>query len=123
MIKNWEIIRAILLRLEASCVPNTTIHAQEIEGFPEQEVAYNMRLLNNAGFINATIRDSNTGNGHITFAIAKSLTNTGHELLDTIRNESVWSKVKDACKTKGLDMTFDLVLTVGKKIMETLVLA
>ena len=123
MIKNWEIIREILLRLEAAATPNTVLNSKAIEGFPEQEVAYNMRLLSSAGYINANILESKSGDGHIAAALARSLTNAGHELLDTIRNDSVWSKTKETFKTKGLDMTFDLVITVGKKIMETLLLS
>jgi len=54
-----------------------------------------------------------TGDGHIAAAHASRLTNTGHEWLDTIRNETVWRKVQDTFKSKGLEMTFDLVIAVG----------
>ncbi|MHB8474176.1 MAG: DUF2513 domain-containing protein [Gammaproteobacteria bacterium] len=54
------------------------------------------------------------------FPFARRLTNSGHELLDTMRNESVWGKVKDTFKTKGVEMTFALVLSVGKKVAENL---
>jgi hypothetical protein len=48
------------------------------------------------------------------------LTHSGHELLDTIRSNTVWSKIKDTFRAKSIEMTFDLVLQVGKKIMEGL---
>ena len=120
MKKNWEIIREILMRLEAASAPNTNLNANSISEYPVQEVAYNMRLLCQAGYIKANIVESSSGSGEIGAALAIHLTNTGHELLDTIRNESVWSKITDTFKSKGVEMTFDLVISVGKKIMESL---
>jgi len=120
MVKNWDIIREILLRLESSETANTTLNANDIPDYPEQEVAYNMRLLSEEGCIKANILESNSGSGHIAAAFARRLTNSGHELLDTMRNESVWGKVKDTFKTKGVEMTFALVLSVGKKVAENL---
>lgn len=79
MKKNWEIIREILLRLEASSAPNTYLNAEAISEYPVQEVAYNMRLLSQAGYIKAKILESSSGNGAIGAALAIHLTNTGHE--------------------------------------------
>lgn len=117
MKRDWEIIRTILLRLEDAHLPNTVLNATEIIEHPEQEVAYNMRLLSQAGFIEAMIMETHDGSGAIGNAVAKHLTNTGHELLDTIRDDTIWSKVKDTFQSKGLEMTFDLVLAVGKATM------
>ena len=120
MKRNWEIIRAILLELESSTTANSVLNATSLPPYEEQAVAYNIRLLHQAGYIVANIRDSSTGDGKIGIALARSLTNSGHELLDTIRNDTVWSKVQDKFKASGLEMTFDLVILAGKKIMEAM---
>lgn len=120
MIKNWTIIREILLKLEAANTPNTVLDAKNLPPYPEQEVAYNMRLLVDAGYVKGNILDSSDGGGLIASALVRSLTNNGHELLETIRNDTVWNKVQEIFKTKGVEMTFDLVTAVGKKIMENL---
>lgn len=120
MVRNWEIIREILLQLESSGTPNVWINSKEFSQFEEQAVAYNMRLLGEAGFIEAKTLNSSDGSGEIGLALAIRLTNAGHDLLDTIRNDTVWNKIKEKFATKGLDMTFDLVIGVGKKIMEAL---
>lgn len=120
MIRNWEIIREILLRLESTNTPNANVNANSFDGLPEQEVAYNMRLLSEAGYIEARIMSSSSGDGKINAALALRLTNAGHDLLDTIRNESIWNKVKEKFTSNGLDMTFDLVVSVGKKIIEAM---
>jgi len=116
--RDWDIIRAVLVQLEASTTANTTLSAAAVMGFPEQDVAYNMRLLEQAGYITGIIRDSSTGDGRIGVAVARSLTNPGHELLDTIRNDTVWTRTKEKFKSKGRDMTFDLVIAVGKQVMK-----
>jgi len=36
--------------------------------------------------------------------IYSSLTWNGHYLLDSIKNDSIWNKVKDGIKTKGLEL-------------------
>lgn len=120
MIRNWEIIREILLRLESTNTPNANVNANSFDELPEQEVAYNMRLLSEAGYIEAIIKNSTSGDGKIKAALARRLMNAGHDLLDTIRNESVWNKVKEKFASNGLDMTFDLVMRVGKKIIEAM---
>lgn len=123
MQKNWDLIREILIRLEAAETPNTVLSAKSITGYEEQEVAYNMRLLHNAGFIKASILESSAGDGLIDAALARHLTNSGHELLDTIRADTVWEKVKEKFASKGVEMTFDLVMTVGKKVAEVVLLS
>jgi hypothetical protein len=122
MRKDWIIIRQILLRLEDSATPNTVLRPDHFENFPPQEVAYNMRLLAEAGLIEANIQELRNGSGEIGAAIARRLTNSGHDLLDTIRNDTVWKKIKDTFRDKGLDMTFDLVLSVGKEIAKQILL-
>jgi Hypothetical protein (DUF2513) len=115
LVRNWTIIREILLKLEAASTANTTLNADNLAPFPEQEVAYNMRLLKEAGYISAQVLEDYSGDGLIADAFAERLTNSGHDLLDTIRNDTVWQKVQDTFKSKGLDMTFDFVLALGKK--------
>lgn len=120
MKRDWDIIREILLKLEMAATPNMYLSAKDLAPFPMQEVAYNMRLLDQAGYIKAKILESSTGNGEINAAMAIHMTDKGHELLDTMRNDGVWTKVKDKFADKGLDMTFDLVIDVGKRVMEAM---
>lgn len=117
MKRDWNIIRGVLLKLEDAPTPNTTVSSRNFPEFDEQVVAYNMRLLKTAGYVNAMIRESSTGDGLILGAVVKSMTPAGHELLDTIRNDTVWAKVQERFKSQGLDMTFDLVMKVGKKFL------
>ena len=117
MVRNWTIIRQILLHLEQASTANSVLNAKGLDGFDEQEVAYNMRLLKEAGFIEANILETRDGSGQIAGALARRLTNSGHDLLDTIRNDSVWAQIQKKFRDKGLEMTFDLVMSAGKAII------
>jgi hypothetical protein len=120
MTRDWEIIREILVRLEESDTPNSTVNMNDFDNIEEQNVAYNIRLLRDERCIEASILESSTGDNQIAAAIARRLTPKGHDLLDSIRNESVWNQTKDKFKSKGLDMTVDLVISVSKHIMESM---
>ena len=120
MKRDWNIIRAILLKLEESETPNTVLNAKNLPPFDEQAVAYNIRLLAKSGHITANISESHSGDGKINLALARNLSSTGHELLDTIRSDTVWGKIQDKVKKDGLEMTVDVVLMVGRKIMESM---
>ncbi|MFN3987599.1 MAG: DUF2513 domain-containing protein [Rhodocyclaceae bacterium] len=122
MNRDWTITRAVLLKLEAAPTANTNVRAVDLPEFDEQEVAYNIRLLWQAGYIDGNVLDSSDGDGRILDAIARSLTNRGHDLLDTIRQNSVWTRIQDRFRSSGLDMTFDLVQSVGKSILERMLL-
>ena len=94
MVRNWDTIRAVLLKLEACERAQAFLSANQVEGIPEQELAYQMMLLEEGHFIEARIHKSRTGDGRIAHAQASRLTWEGHELLDKIRSETVWNKIK-----------------------------
>lgn len=117
MVRNWDIIRAILLKLEAGQTARLAVQPNHIEGFEPQEVAYNLALMKDAGLIEAMVHYSSEGDGEIAIALARGMTWKGHELLDSIRNESVWSDVKKRFREKSLDMTVDLVMKVSGSLI------
>lgn len=117
MVRDWDIIRAILLKLEAGQTARLAVQPSHIEGFEPQEVAYNLALMKDAGLIEAMVHYSSEGDGGIAIACALGMTWEGHELLDSIRNESVWFDVKKRFREKSLDMTVDLVMKVSGSLI------
>lgn len=116
MQKNWAIIRQILLRLADAPTLNMVLRPDHFEEFAPHDVAHNMRLLAEAGFIEAAIHDGRTGMGDLQAAIALRLNHSGRELLHTTRNEAVWQQIQKTCRDSGLEMSFDLVTSVARKI-------
>lgn len=49
-----------------------------------------------------------------------NLTWLGHEFLDKIRNETAWNKIKNIVKSKGVDMSFDVIKIVGQIVITLL---
>jgi hypothetical protein len=109
MIRNWDTIRAILLKLENAETAQATIRFDQFDEIPAQQVGYHMMLLNEAGLIEANILKSGSGDGAIAMALAKRLTFSGHEFLDQIRDPSLWAKIKVKVEEKGFDLTIDTI--------------
>lgn len=121
MKRDWDIIRAVLLRLEGDSRANAVVNANSFGPvFSEQDVAYNIRLMHQKGLITANIQESRSGDGAIRTALARSMTSQGHDLLDSIRNETVWHRVQETFKKKALDMTVELVMGVAKDAAKAL---
>jgi len=109
VVRNWDTVRAILLKLEAVETAHTTLTLDQVDGIDPQQVGYHMMLLNEAGLIEAKILKSSSGDGAIATALARRLTWQGHEFLDKIRDPSMWGKIKAKVKEKSLDLTFDSI--------------
>jgi hypothetical protein len=75
-----------------------------------------MEMLHDAGYIEARFL-----RGSSLTAIMLKTTYAGHDLLDTIRSDGTWNKIKEVAKSKGLELTFDVVKQVGKYVVEKLI--
>lgn len=82
----------------------------EVKGFSENQVYYHIKLMAQANLVEA--KDWSTGDGPEW--VVTSLTNKGHDFLDIIRQESVWSTVKSEFKESSLET----VISVSKDLAE-----
>ena len=109
MKKNMEIIRDILLELEAS-----TEVKPEIKNQDSELVRYNMALLIEAKLVDGTISKGLSLSQAPMGVWLHKLTWEGHEFLDNLREESVWNKIKDEFQ----DASLNTVTSVAKKLAE-----
>lgn len=112
MKRDWDLIRDVLIEVEA-LNPATfddlrygPLRTSENAAKDGQAV-----LLWRAGFIEGVDASSMDQGDSV---LAQGLTWSGHELLDTIRSKPVWEKIKSTAQDKGLDLTFDTVIALGK---------
>ena len=113
MKRDWDVIRAILVSLE-ELPDRRPLNPGEIKIASIDEVSYNMNLLVDRRFIEGQAQ-STVGMGYgPPLVTAWALTWSGHELLDSIRQESTWSHVKETAISKGLDLTFDVVVGLAR---------
>ena len=114
MKRDWDVIRQVLSDIEAlspSEKDKTSLGVSRDDKDEAKQIfmAHGF-LLKDAGFIKGS--NSSTLSGKA--LLAPDLTWEGHELLATIRSKPVWEKIKSTAQEKGLDLTFDTVIALGK---------
>ena len=85
MIRDMNLIRQILLQIEANDDPQLWIDP-EIDGRPEQGISYHIMIMEQAGLLDAIDRSAI---GIFRWS-ARRLTWLGHEFLDVAKDESRW---------------------------------
>lgn len=113
MKRNWDLIRSILLKLESQAEARGSLSPDGFTGFDSEAVSYHFKLLQSAGLIEA-IDYSSLNELSL---VARSLTWQGHELLDKIRNDTVWNSLKTTIKSKSLDLSLDTIKQVAQTII------
>ncbi len=83
----WKLIRKLLLYIEEQ---KGQFHSEDIKinGFDSDTINYHLKILFENNLITAI--EIATNNRILYFYIITGMTWTGHELIDTIRNDNVW---------------------------------
>jgi hypothetical protein len=97
MKRDWEVIRTILLRVEEG-TGDKDVSSGDFAPMDEALVAYNMWLLIESGMVEGGGRPLGMGPPG---AFVNRMRWPGHELLDTIRGESAWTRIKAVAKEKA----------------------
>lgn len=116
MERDMDLVRKILLAVESNSSP-APIANLRIDGYSFDTVAWHCQLLYNHGFFDCFKANSTGNQRYYTFWVG-NLTWEGAEYLDTIRDESLWGKIKILAKEKGLGLTFDIVKEIAHKIIQ-----
>lgn len=117
MKRDMDLIRTILLELEEAD-PTQGWYEITIPGRSEVEIAYHVRLMDEAGLIDAQDLSSNSG----LVWKAKRLTYDGHEFLDAARNDTLWNKAKDKVLSSAGTVTLEGLKIALGVIIKTAVL-
>jgi len=108
MKRDWDCIRAILVALEENGDATSFIEPSDIAAFDAETVAYNTKLLIEAGLAEGLIKQSRG-----LFCVVRSMTWEGHELLDKMRSEKLWNQIKKTAREKGVSLSFEAVKALG----------
>lgn len=114
MKRDMELVRKILLYIEENYKSNPIRHI-DIDGYSDKEIIYHCELLDDAGYLNEFEEIPWTGG--VNGITIKGLSWYGHEFLDTIRNDTVWSKTKETITKNGLSATVEVVKNVATEIL------
>ena len=118
MKRDLDLMRKILLALEAHAhgfapAPFT------VPGYDDETIGHHVWLLQQAGLLTAAVVVA-LGDASPR-AIPESLTWAGHEFLDTVRNDTVWRKLKALMKDQGLTLPLSVLQTLAQRLLEKMV--
>lgn len=124
MTRDMDLIRLLLLKLEAFDHPPGTVyslsgHDEEVavEGYSADQIGYHLDLMREAGFIECPGSQPMRG---VTFS---RLSWAGHDFLDSVRDPAIWVKTKTGVTAAGgftIDLLKDLAKGLLKKQIEEL---
>lgn len=119
MKRDWDVIREVLFEIEGLSRQDqyTFAYTADPNGSPEMlKKAEHVFLLHDAQYLNG-FAAKYVDNTPWQFK-QPSLTWAGHDLLETIRSDVVWNKIKSTARTKGIELTFDAVKALGKLALD-----
>ena len=114
MQRDWNLIRLLLLKVESGEEP------AELNQYSDEQVLYHCELLQESDLVIGTIVIGE--NGKAAGARIERLTWKGHDLLDSIRDDTIWKKtlsvVKEVTISASADMLKDAVRWVTSAAFE-----
>lgn len=114
-----DLVREILLAIEASDHSPEESITLSLENRTPQEVSYHVMLLNEAGFLIG--QDASFMEDIFPVWQAKRLTYRGHEFLDTVRDGEVWRRTKAGAEkagVAGIGVLLELGKAYGKEVLK-----
>lgn len=115
MERNMELIRKILLYIEENYI-DVALYDIEIEGYDFKTIAYHCKICYEAGLI-SSYGDNYGDNEIISFGVS-SLTWQGHEFLENIKDDTIWSKTKNVMNEKGINFTIKAIEQIATKLID-----
>ena len=116
MKRDMDLARKILFEIEACEDPLGPTDDLKIDGYSDQVVSYHVKILAEAGLLEAEDVSEMGTDGFRVWA--KSLTWQGHEFIEAARDETHWRKTKKLVSEKGGGLMFEVLkfaLTQGVK--------
>ena len=104
---NYDCVRSVLLTVEKSKTIDEELNLnplavetifEQLPKYEDSEILYTIEKLKEAGYINAALQFAA---GHFIDGAVSSITYSGHEYLDNIREPEVWRKVKTMLENAG----------------------
>lgn len=118
MKRDLDLIRDILIFIEGNAGFNQNLGLQNFEVLdkPLDEIAYQLRLLDDVCFIECK---EIKAIGYYD-CLVQRMTMQGHEYLDSVRNETVWSKTKEKLNIVGGSASLSVIQALATAVAKTL---
>lgn len=111
MKRDMELVRKILLDIEGRFV-HAPLRSSDIamDGYSIEEIGYHLRILADGGLI--YVIDMTSSESTAFTCCVKGIAWQGHDFLDSVRNDGVWSHTKEALKPFG-SASFEVVKSIA----------
>ncbi len=87
----------------------------EVSGFERNVLNYHMRLMSEAGFVDGI--DATSSSGYALLNVR--LTWSGHDFLDSVRDDSIWESVQKRLIPVGGAATLETVKALAVELTKT----
>ena len=108
MKRDMELIRKILNKIKECSTPYGLDNIPQIDGYSNQQISYHIKILCDAGLVDATQSEEFGAEYDDFFSI--NLTWPGQDFIDAAGDDTIWDKAKETIIKPGASFTFDLVL-------------
>lgn len=115
MKRDLDLIRHILLCVEESNEIPTRIESMVTEKYSLDDIAYNITLLNDAGYVvlyKHPALESRTQRFYI-----ERLTMAGCDYLDNVRDNKIWAKTKEAISNVAQSASLDVIKNIAGSLI------
>lgn len=113
---NYDCIRSLLLTLEDILIFDDNLempiisldsvcNCELMKSYQKKDIYYSSIMLDEAGYIECNFENFDD-EGRVLFS---RLTLDGHQYLDTIRSNKVWSTIKDKIFKHSLSFSFEII--------------
>ena len=114
MRRDWELIRVILKEIEQRSQRGRISVSRHLGALAPEVVNYHLWLLIDAGLIKGTCY----GKPFVFYrCYGKALTWEGQGLLDRIRTDEAWNRVKKRLNEKGLELSYEAIVAAGRAVI------
>ena len=115
MKSDMDLVRNLLFLIEDTKIGEVLKVPDDMD---REVVAYHLKIMEQAGYVINKIRYADNK----PYLIYSEITWDGQELLDSIKNESVWRKVKDVVKENGGNVSYEILKEVAVQFSRKMIL-
>jgi hypothetical protein len=109
--RDMDLVRELLIQITDN---NLLPHEEWSDG-----VIYHLKMLSDVGYIKG-IAFMQAYQGLIAAPSNPQLTWPGHEFLDTIKSQTVWDKIKNVIKDKGVDLSVEAIKIAAPNVLASI---
>lgn len=117
MKRDWDFIREILTDIEGG----SDLLKKYGNTNNEEKMLYHVRLLSEEGCVLGITAKQGLGGDWVWSSANERLSWSGHDILETLRSQTVWEKIKERSKETGIELTTDSIKVLGAWALKTLI--